>query len=369
MNAPVYVFDPTASDEMSKVRGVGRYLQTMYEYLSPEFSFTKDINAVPHTHILINPFFNHLQKPLTIKKIARRQIAIIHDLIPFKYPKAFPIGIKGHIMKFLNNRALSNYDVIVTDSEESKKSIIQLLKIPQKKIRVIYATVPRLFLPHLDTQSSHHPFHKEKNTIVQEFSSVTENQFLQNNLKNVQDFILYVGDATWNKNLVNLAKAVQMANVTCICVGKIFGNKDVLLSKKRHPWQESFYQFMSITQKDPRFIFPGYLSDIELIGLYKKAKLNVLPSYDEGFGLSFIEAGYVSTPSVLSDIPIFREIAGKAAFFVDPKNPRDIAEKISQLFYDKLLHEKISVQAFSRAQDFNPNTFKNQWLDLINKLS
>ncbi len=367
MNAPVFVYDPTATDEQSKVRGVGRYMQTLYEYLTPEFNFTKNIAEIPHTHIFINPFFNHLQKPLTYKKIARRQIALIHDVIPFKYPKAFPIGIKGTLNKFLNNWTLKNYDVIVTDSEESKKGIIQLLKIPANKIRVIYATVPHIFLPHIDTTETHHPFHKEKDTSVAEFSNITESQFMANNLKNINDFILYVGDATWNKNLINLAKAVQMANVTCVCVGKVFSQKD--LPSKPNPWQLPLYQFLKIARTDKRFIFPGYVSDIDLLALYKKAKLNILPSFDEGFGLSYIEAGYVSTPSVLADRPIFKEIAGSAAHFANPEDPKDMAEKISQLFYDKLLHEKLSVEAFGNAQDYNPTTFKNQWLDLINKLS
>lgn len=367
MNAPVYVYDPTATDEQSKVRGVGRYMQMMYEYLSPEFNFTKDIESVPHTHIFINPFFNHLQKPLKYKKFARRQIAIIHDLIPFKYPKAFPIGMKGNIIKFLNNWTLKNYDVIVTDSEASKKDIVSLLKIPEKKVRVIYATVPHIFIPHLDTTESHHPFHKEEKGTVAEFSNIVESQFIQNNLQNLQDFVLYVGDATWNKNLINLAKAVQMANVTCVCVGKVFSKETSELTN--HPWQAQFNQFMHIAKADKRFILPGYVSDIDLLSLYRKAKLNILPSIDEGFGLSFIEAGYVSTPSVLSDIPVFREIAGPAAHYANPNDPRDIAEKISQLFYDKLLREKLSVEAFSRAQDYNPTVFKNQWLDLINKLS
>lgn len=369
MNAPVFVYDPTATDAQSKVRGVGRYMQIMYEYLSPEFNFTKDIQSVPHTHIFINPFFNHLQKPLTYKKIARRQIAIIHDLIPFKYPKAFPIGLKGHLIKFLNNWSLKNYDVIVTDSEESKKSIIKLLKIPDKKIRVIYATVPRLFLPHLDTTESHHPFHKEQTGSVPEFSNISETQFMQKNLQNLQDFVLYVGDATWNKNLINLAKAVQMANVTCVCVGKVFSQENPPSVAFSHPWQQQLNQFLTIARSDKRFILPGYVSDIDLLALYKKAKANVLPSYDEGFGLSFIEAGYVSTPSVLSDIPVFREIAGTAAHYANPNDPKDLAEKISQLFYDKLLRKKISVDAFARAQDYNPSIFKNQWIDLIKKLS
>lgn len=367
MNAPVFVYDPTATDEKSKVRGVGRYMQTMYEYLSPDFSFTKNINEVPHTHIFINPFFNPLQKPLKFGSIAKRQIALIHDLIPLKYPKAFPIGMKGRIMKFLNNWTLKQYDIIVTDSEESKKSIIQILKIPAKKIRVIYATVPRLFLPHLDTSETHHPFHKEQNTNVPEFSNIAVNQFAPDSLKNLQDFVLYVGDATWNKNLINMAHAVQLANVTCVCVGKVFSPENTP-EKMNHPWQYTLRKFLQMTKNDKRFIFPGYVSDIDLLGLYKRAKVNILPSYDEGFGLSFIEAGFVSTPSVLSDIPVFREIAKSGAHYADPKDPRDLAEKISQLFYDKILREKISIAAFSRAQDYNPDKFRTQWLDLINKL-
>src|SRR5690606_38685373 len=115
-------------------------------------------------------------------------------------------------------------------------------------------------------------------------------------------------------------------NVTCVCVGKVF-SPDNPQSKAEtfHPWQQSLQMFLRIARTDKRFIFPGYISDINLLSLYKKAKVNILPSYDEGFGLSFIEAGYMSTPSVLSDIPVFREIAQNAAHFANPNDPRDIA--------------------------------------------
>lgn len=370
MNAPVYVYDPTATDEKSKVRGVGRYMQTMYEYLGTDFTFTKNVDSVPHTHIFINPFFNHLQKPLKLGRIGKRQIAVIHDLIPFKYPKAFPIGLKGKLMRLLNNWSLKKYDFIVTDSEASKKDIVQILKIPDKRVRVIYATVPQTYLPHLDTTQEHHPFHKEQNATVAEFSNMDIHQFASKNLQNLHDFVLYVGDGTWNKNLINLAKAVQLANVTCVCVGKVF-NPDNPQSKAEiaHPWQHSLQVFLKIAKADKRFIFPGFISDIDLLSLYKKAKVNILPSFDEGFGLSYIEAGYMSTPSVLADIPVFREIARNGAHFANPNDPRDIAEKISQLYYDKILREKMSVQAFTRAQDFNPNKFRTNWLDLVNKLT
>lgn len=373
-NLPIYVFDPTAKDQQSKVRGVGRYLQTMHEYLSPELTFTNDLKSVPFESIFINPFFDHLKPPLKlVGRVAKKQIAIIHDLIPLKYPKAFPIGMKGMLYKFLNNWNLSSYDIIVTDSMESKKSIISLLKIPETRIKVIYATVPRLFIPHIDIYAEsiehHHPFHKEADHSIPEFSKLPVSEFIPQSIQNLKDYVVYVGDGTWNKNLLNIARGVQMANVTCVCVGKIFSQAgEKAASFKPHPWLAPLYGFFKQVENDKRFIFPGYVSDVDLLQLYKNARINILLSYDEGFGLSFIEAGYVSTSSLLSDIPIFHEIAKNSALFANPSDPKDIAQKLDQLFYDNILREKTSIDAFERAQDFNPELFRNNWLTLVNSL-
>lgn len=370
----IYVYNPTATDEQSKVRGVGRYLQTMHEYLSPEFTFTKDLKAISYDSIFINPFFDPLKPPLKfLKRVAKKQIAIIHDLIPLKYPKAFPIGLKGKVFKLLNTWDLPSYDVIVTDSIESKKSIIALLKIPESKIKVIYATVPRVFLPHVDSSTEspahHHPFHKEANHSVPEFTKIPTNTLVPDSLKNLKEYVVYVGDATWNKNLINFARGVQLANITCVCIGKIFsqtGEKGA--SFKPHPWLAPLYSFLKQVENDKRFIFPGYISDTALLELYKNAKANVLLSYDEGFGLSFIEAGYTSTPSLLSDVSIFHEIAKNSAHFANPNDPKDIAQNLTQLFYDNMLRQKLSIDAFERAQDFNPDLFRNNWLTVTSNI-
>ena len=44
----------------------------------------------------------------------------------------------------------------------------------------------------------------------------------------------------------------------------------------------------------------------------------VTASRDEGFGLPLVEAMGVGTPLVVSDIPVFREVGGDAAAYVDP---------------------------------------------------
>ena len=38
----------------------------------------------------------------------------------------------------------------------------------------------------------------------------------------LKNYVLYVGDATWNKNLVNIARAIKLADVHCVFVGKVF---------------------------------------------------------------------------------------------------------------------------------------------------
>ncbi|MDP4010657.1 MAG: glycosyltransferase family 1 protein [Candidatus Roizmanbacteria bacterium] len=394
----ISVFDPTAVDEKSRVRGIGRYLKTLQEAFrhldtdpveeSPTgvsqyntqsqnpgdnffFQFTANINEIKKQSVFINPFFNPIQKPLKIRRLTQKQIAVIHDLVPFKYPHMFPTGLKGMIYTFLNKWALRNYDLIVTDSIASKRDILHFYKLPEKKVQVIYPTVSRMFTPHLDREKEsvahHHPFHSENDHSVAEFSKIPLQTLTQNPLiQNLKDFAIYVGDATWNKNLPNIAQAIKMANIPCVFVGKVFGESNTNKAHvKPHPWNKSLQQFLKLAEGDDRFIFPGYVSDTELMYLYKRAKVNILVSHDEGFGLSYIEAGFMSTPSILSDTPIFHEIAADAADFAPPNNPKEIAQKISTLFYDNLHQEKMSIKAFDRAQEFHPQRFQKEWVELL----
>jgi len=372
----IAIYDTTVRDDQSRVRGIGRCIQTLKESFEATttlyFSYIDSIKALRPEMIFLNPFFNFIQKPLMIRRRAHAQIAIIHDLMPMKYPKSFPIGLRGKWYKLLNTYALKSYDHIIAVSEHTKKDIIKMYSIPPEKIRVIYPTVPRLFLPHLDTSDEsvehHHPFHTQENQTVAEFTPLPQKLIsTHEELRNLKDFAIYVGDATWNKNLPNIARAIKQTNIPCVFVGKVFGDRsEKNLSVKPHPWQNSLFEFFQLVENDPRFIFPGYVSDLELKMLYKNAKLNLLVSYDEGFGYSYVEAGYMSTPSVLADTPIFHEVAGDAAVFANPQDPKDIAQKMSELFYDRVKREKMSIKAFDRAQRYNPEKFQQDWIEVFN---
>jgi glycosyltransferase involved in cell wall biosynthesis len=387
----VLCFDPTSSDSQSKVRGIGRYLQILKENF-PEWTFSNTLHVSRYTlNVFINPFFNFLQKPTTLKRIAKKQIAVIHDLIPLKYPSKFPAGIRGNFNIFLNKLALKNYDLIVTDSQASKKDIIQILKIPEEKVRVIYPCLPQIFNKKLKTQNSKlkttSDVVKTKSDLVktktQNFKTEkNNNKFLDLSCSFVRqladcdlsfeldNFCLYVGDATWNKNLVNLARAIKIANVTCVFVGKIFENFKTFHASRftfnfNHPWQKELKEFFQLVKDDKRFIFLGYVDDEDLIKLYQQASLNILPSRDEGFGFSYLEASSQGCPSILSDIPVFKEIAQDTSLFANPENPNDLSDKIIELYFDKNRQKNLGEAAKKRVEFFSCEKFKNSFLEII----
>ena len=387
----VLCFDPTNSDSQSKVRGVGRYLQILKENF-PDWIFFNKLQVESYKlQVFINPFFNFLQKPLTLKRIAKKQIAVIHDLIPLKYPQHFPAGIRGNFNIFLNKLALKNYDLIVTDSEASKKDIIQILKIPEEKVKVIYPCLPKIFQINSPSESKGSPT-SAKSDKSEKLKISDESRILLDS----SGFCLYVGDATWNKNLVNLARAIKIANVTCVLVGKVFrinspsesegsltsdksekseklkisDESRILLdssglSDLTHPWQKQLNEFFKLTKDDKRFIFLGFIDDYRLIKLYQQAKVNLLLSYDEGFGLSYLEAASQGCPSVLSNIPVLKEISAGNALLADPENPNDLADKILRIYSDDNLRKNLSLGALKQAKIYSESNFRKSFSSII----
>ena len=65
--------------------------------------------------------------------------------------------------------------------------------------------------------------------------------------------------------------------------------------------------------------------------LYSCADAFVYPSLHEGFGIPLLEAMACDTPVLASDIAVFHEVAGDAARFFNPLDPRGVATALEEV--------------------------------------
>jgi glycosyltransferase involved in cell wall biosynthesis len=74
-------------------------------------------------------------------------------------------------------------------------------------------------------------------------------------------------------------------------------------------------------------------SNFQLKELYLNSAVHCVTSRMEGFGMTILESMIVGTPVVLSDIPVFREIAEDAGIYFDPNSPEELSQKISEVVH------------------------------------
>jgi glycosyltransferase involved in cell wall biosynthesis len=101
-----------------------------------------------------------------------------------------------------------------------------------------------------------------------------------------------------------------------------------------------------------RIHLPGRVSDAELRSLYRQATAFVYVSLMEGFGLPILEAMTCGCPVITSNISSMPEVAGDAAFLVDPIDTNEIAEAMYCLATDSTFSKQLSTKGRSRAEDF-----------------
>jgi glycosyltransferase involved in cell wall biosynthesis len=96
----------------------------------------------------------------------------------------------------------------------------------------------------------------------------------------------------------------------------------------------------------------GYVRDSDRRALYEGARLLVHPSFDEGFGMTVLEAMSLGVPVVASERGSLPEVLGGAGLLVDPDRPADLAHAIARVLSEDGLAQSCAAKGIERARAF-----------------
>ena len=179
--------------------------------------------------------------------------------------------------------------------------------------------------------------------------------------------ILYVSEYGDYKNLTVLLKAVMILSEQ--------GVTDFLVVSTADPWQNPDVE--AVTREEDQALathplispfvkFTGLVPYEDVSKLYAQSDLFVFPSLAESFGYPVAEAMASGLPVIASDVPICREICGKAAIYIDPLNARDLAEKIVMMRGNPQRRKELGEAGRRRAEElFDWNDHVQRLLKLI----
>lgn len=159
-------------------------------------------------------------------------------------------------------------------------------------------------------------------------------------------YVLFVGSATPNKNLPRLVEAFALACERhglphALVIGGAEASGSAALDQAIARWG----------QAAPIHRLP-YLPGADVPLLYRGAAAFAFPSLFEGFGLPVLEAMASGVPVVTSTAGSLPEVAGDAAWQVDPGDVDALAEALTQALTDRELARARIAAGLARAAEF-----------------
>lgn len=111
------------------------------------------------------------------------------------------------------------------------------------------------------------------------------------------------------------------------------------------------------------------ISDEEMISFYKLADVVLMPSHQEGFGISVLEALAMKRPIVATNIPPFRESSGDYALFFEPNDAAGSARAIIKtLQRDDFIRKQIEQGYHHVRNKYNASRLADEMLDIYREV-
>jgi glycosyltransferase involved in cell wall biosynthesis len=116
---------------------------------------------------------------------------------------------------------------------------------------------------------------------------------------------------------------------------------------------ENFQEYLAKLGISDRVILTGYVSDNELIWLYRNCYATLYPSVFEGFGLPVLEGMQFGAPTLSSNATSMPEVTGDAALLLPPHDLGAWTQAMLDLASDQDNRHRLGLAGRARAKQFN----------------
>lgn len=173
------------------------------------------------------------------------------------------------------------------------------------------------------------------------------------------EYLLFLGTLKPSKNIDGLIAAwAEIANK--------YPKVRLVIAGKKGWLFESIFEKTKEHKISKKVVFTGFVTDLEKGALISGAKLFVMPSFWEGFGIDILNAFSKGVPVVTSKRGSIPEVGGKVALYANPDSVSDIARKIDEvLSMDKRDYNELSRKAKKQAEKFSWEKTARETLKII----
>jgi glycosyltransferase involved in cell wall biosynthesis len=269
-------------------------------------------------------------------------VCTIHDAIPIMMP--VHSGKVTLLLRSLMWSAARFSRAIITVSECSKRDLVNVYKLPESKVSVIY--------------SGH-----DKGVFNDTVPDPELQKGLLRRLGINRAYVFHHGVIQPRKNLIRLMQAYRLMlsrnrnlEVDLVLAGRLGWDYEEILSVAANGANHC-----------GRVILAGTLEELDLAMLIKGAGLVVIPSLYEGFCLPMVEAMACGVPTIAANVSCLPEISGGVLKYFDPLSIEDMAVCMAQVLESEETRRGLAQRGKQRAANFCWRRCAEQTLEVLRR--
>jgi glycosyltransferase involved in cell wall biosynthesis len=271
------------------------------------------------------------------KGLKCKSVATIHDLAYLKIPRL--LSDKGiRYFDKLTTQSVAAATSFITISETTRMDFCELYKVAPEKVDVIHNGYNTAFLKDISNEQI----------------LATQKKYSIN-----QPYVLFVGTLEPRKNLKRLVKAYinsEACKQDC----------SLVLCGDAGWFHKEFLDEIQPFINSKKILITGYVSNEELIHLYKGCMFFAFPSLYEGFGIPILEAMAAGVPVLTSNNSSMKELFSDSTEQIDPYDIDSIINGINNLLNSDLQKDlikrgnsKLKEFSWKKCAEEHVNHFKN----------